>query len=81
MMDDWLLERRLGAALELVARPHGCDESLTLEVQARLWQLGVPCSDFTPRDELVSRLWARKRSQTPGRPDAFQLPDWPPTAA
>jgi hypothetical protein len=77
---DHLLEQRLTAALDLVARPYSRDEALTLEAQARLWQLGVPCSELTPRDEVVSRLWARKRSLSPGRfgpgPSAA-----PPTAA
>jgi hypothetical protein len=57
-----LLEHRLAAALEQAARPYGCDEGLTLEVQTGLWRLGVPCSELTPREELVVRLWARKRS-------------------
>jgi hypothetical protein len=77
---DHQLEQRLTAALDLVARPHSCHEALTLEVQAGLWQLGVPCSELTPRDEVVSRLWAKKRSVSPGRfghgPSAA-----PPTAA
>jgi hypothetical protein len=64
---DHLLEQRLTAALNLVARPYSCGEALALEVQARLWQLGVPCSELTPRDEVVSRLWAKKRGVSPGR--------------
>lgn len=73
---------RLGRILEMVARPHRYNESLPLELQASLWQLGVPCDGLTPRDELVARLWARKRSLLVAR-----QPDWggprltPPGAA
>jgi hypothetical protein len=56
----------LGYILERVARPHGCDEALPVEVQAGLWQLGFPCSGTTPREELIPRLWARKRSLLTG---------------
>jgi hypothetical protein len=53
---------RLGNVLDQLARPHRCDDALPAEVQASLWQLGVPCSELTTRQELISRLWARKRS-------------------
>jgi hypothetical protein len=52
----------LDRALDRVARPHRCDEALPVELQANLWRLGVPCDAQTPRDELVSLLWARKRN-------------------
>ena len=52
----------LGRMLEQVARPHGCDEILPAEVRAGLWQLGVPCGELTTREELIPRLWARKRN-------------------
>jgi hypothetical protein len=73
---------RLGQALARVARPHRCDEALPAELQANLWRLGVPCDAQTPRDEVVSLLWARKRNLSL----AFQ-PTWdspgatPPNAA
>ncbi len=76
------LLRRLGELLDVVARPHGCNEAVPVEVRAALWQLGVPCSELTPREELVEMLWARKRNLL----SAFQ-PGWggpgftPPTAA
>ena len=73
---------QLGRALARVARPHRCDEALPVELQANLWRLGVPCDAQTPRDEVVSLLWARKRNLSL----AFQ-PRWdgpgetPPNAA
>ena len=73
---------RLGRLLEQIARPHLCNESLPVEVQAGLWQLGFPCSELTPRDELIPRLWERKRVLL----SALQ-PEWrgpgvtPPSAA
>ncbi|HSS60231.1 MAG TPA: hypothetical protein VLK30_02100 [Candidatus Limnocylindrales bacterium] len=53
---------RLGRMLEQIARPHSCNESLPTEVQAGLWQLGLPCTELTPREEIIAGLWARKRS-------------------
>ncbi len=73
---------RLGRILDQIARPHRCDEALPVEVQASLWQLGVPCNGLTPRDELVASLWARKRSLL-----VAMQPEWggpginPPSAA
>lgn len=59
---DWMLIK-LGEMLDRIARPHRCEEeALPLDVRATLWQLGVPCNERTPRQELVARLWARKRS-------------------
>src|SRR2546430_2413637 len=45
---EWQLVQ-LGRALSQVARPYGCDDVLPDEVQASLWQLGVPCSEGTSR--------------------------------
>ncbi len=53
---------RLGQILGQIARPYRCGESLPVDVQANLWQLGVPCDELTSREELIARLWARKRS-------------------
>ena len=53
---------QLGNVLSRVARPHRCDDGLPDDVQATLWDLGLPCSEQTSREELVARLWARKRS-------------------
>ena len=73
---------KLGQILDQVARPHPCDEGLPADVRATLWQLGVQCDELTPREELVLRLWARKRSVK-----TAMLVDWsgpgvtPPSAA
>jgi hypothetical protein len=53
---------QLGELLARVARPYGCDEFLPDDVQATLWQLGFPCTELTSREEVIARLWARKRS-------------------
>lgn len=82
MSERELMLVQLGQALNRVARPHRCDEALPAEVQASLWRLGVPCDRQTPRGEVVSLLWARKRNLSL----AYQ-PTWdgpgatPPTAA
>jgi hypothetical protein len=77
---DWQL-MRLGEMLSLLARPHPCDESLTVDVRANLWKLGVPCNELTPREELVARLWAKKRSLTAMQPGWGGPGITPPTAA
>lgn len=53
---------RLGRLLEQIARPYLCDEALPADLQASLRQLGVPCDESTPREDLVAQLWARKRT-------------------
>jgi hypothetical protein len=58
---EWMLVT-LGRVLEQVARPHAPYEELPVEVQTSLWQLGFACSERTTREELIPRLWARKRS-------------------
>lgn len=74
---------RLGKILDQVARPHGCDEAVPGDVHGSLWQLGVTCDERTTREELIARLWARKRSLM-----TVMQPGWgggpgmtPPTAA
>ncbi len=52
---------QLGDVLARIARPHRVDEALPQEVKASLWQLGFPCHELTPREELIAQLWARKR--------------------
>ena len=82
MSERELMLVQLGQALDRVARPHRCDEPLAVELQAKLWRLGVQCDAKTPRVEVVSVLWARKRNLSL----AFQ-PRWdgpgetPPNAA
>jgi hypothetical protein len=53
---------RLGEVLSQIARPYGLDQALPADVRSSLWQLGFPCNELTPREELIARLWARKRS-------------------
>ena len=82
MSDRELLLFHLRQVLDSVARPHRCDEGLPVELQSNLWRLGVACDAHTPRQDLVSLLWARKRNLSL----AFQ-PTWdgpratPPNAA
>ncbi len=73
---------QLGEVLSKIARPHRCDDVLPVDVRASLWQLGLQCNELTSREELITRLWARKRSLL----TAMQF-EWggpgvtPPTAA
>jgi hypothetical protein len=73
---------RLGEVLSQIARPHLLEDELSLEVRSGLFQLGFPCSELTTREELISRLWARKRMLM-----AAMQPQWggptitPPSAA
>jgi hypothetical protein len=53
---------QLGNLLSRVARPHRCDDGLPDDVKTSLWELGLPCGELTSREELISKLWARKRS-------------------
>jgi hypothetical protein len=83
MSDHERMLLTLGSVLERIARPHPPDESLPADVQASLRQLGFPCDELTPREELIPRLWERKRSLL----QSFG-PEWgdgpgltPPTAA
>jgi hypothetical protein len=62
MSEQELMLLQVGQVLSKIARPHRCDEAIPVEVQANLWQLGVPCDEATPREELIARLWARKRA-------------------
>ena len=71
---------QLGEMLSKIARPHDTHDPLPAEVRAGLWQLGLPCGELTPREEVIARLWARKRSLM-----VAMQPDWggytPPSAA
>lgn len=62
MSEDERTLLRLSEILDKIARPHRCDEALPVDVRAALWQVGVACTELTPREELVARLWARKRN-------------------
>lgn len=73
---------QLGNLLSKVARPYRCEDALPDEVREGLWELGFVCSAKTPREELIARLWARKRSLM-----LSMQPEWggpgftPPSAA
>lgn len=73
---------KLGEVLAQIARPYRVDEMIPVHVQSNLWQLGVPCDELTPREELIAELWARKRTL-----QTAVLPQWggpgatPPNAA
>jgi hypothetical protein len=72
----------LGRVLERIARPHPPEESLPSDVQASLWRLGFPCDELTPREELIPRLWERKRSLLAGFGPEWGGPHLtPPSAA
>jgi len=60
--EQHLMLLQVGQVLSKVARPHRCDEGIPVEVQANIWQLGFPCDEETPRAELITRLWALKRT-------------------
>jgi hypothetical protein len=62
MSEHELLLVQVGDVLSKVARPYSCDDVLPVDVRAALWQLGFQCNDETPREEVIARLWAKKRS-------------------
>ena len=62
MSEHELMLVELGELLARVARPHRCDDVLPVDVQATLWQLGLPCTELTSREDVIARLWAKKRS-------------------
>lgn len=81
MSERELLLVRLGQALDRVARPHRCDEALPGELQANLLRLRVPFDARTPRKELVSLLWARKRNLSMAFQPTWDGPGTPPPNA
>jgi hypothetical protein len=82
MSEHELMLVQVGDVLAKVARPFRCDDGLPVDVRAALWQLGFPCDELTSREEIITRLWAKKRTLL----SAMQ-PGWggpgvtPPTAA
>ena len=82
MSEHELMLVQVGELLNRVARPHRCDAPLPVDVQASVWRLGLPCDEQTPREELVARLWARKRSLSVAIQPAWDGPQaTPPSAA
>jgi len=82
MSEHELMLVQVGEVLSKVARPHRCDDGLPVDVRTALWQLGFPCNELTSREEVIVRLWAKKRSLL-----STMQPGWggpgvtPPTAA
>jgi len=64
-----------------VAHPHRCDDVLPVDVRAALWQLGFPCNELTPREEIISRLWAKKRTLLSSMQPGWGGPGITPPAA
>lgn len=62
MSEQELMLAQVGNVLSQVARPHSCDQTIPVDIQARLWQLGFPCDELTPREKVIAQLWARKRT-------------------
>lgn len=82
MSEQERLLAQLGELLSKIARPYRADDDLPSDVRSRLSQMGFACSELTTREELIARLWARKRSLL-----TAMSPEWggprltPPTAA
>ena len=73
---------QLGVMLAKIARPHRADDELPLDVRAGLCQIGFPCDELTTREELITRLWARKRILLSGIQSDWGGPGvTPPSAA
>ena len=81
MSERELLLVHLGQALDRIARPHRYDEALSGELQAILLGLGVPFDARTPRKQLVSLLWARKRNLSLAFQPTWDGPATPPQPA
>jgi hypothetical protein len=62
MSEHEMMLVQVGEVLSRVARPHRCGDVLPVDVRAALWQLGFPCHELTSREEVIARLWAKKRS-------------------
>ena len=62
MSEHELMLVQVGDVLAKVARPYSCDDALPGDVRAALWQLGFPVDELTPREEIITRLWAKKRT-------------------
>ena len=81
MSEHELLLVQLGDVLSKLARPHRCDDELPTEVRMSLSQLGLPCNELTSREELIARLWARKRSVLTAMQPGWGGPQITPPAA
>jgi hypothetical protein len=61
MSEQERLLSQLGEMLSKIARPYAVEDELPTELRSGLCQLGFPCTEMTTREELISKLWARKR--------------------
>jgi hypothetical protein len=73
---------KVAEVLSQIARPFRLEDAIPIELRTSLWQLGFPCNDLTSREDVIARLWARKRSL-----QVMVQPQWggpgatPPSAA
>jgi hypothetical protein len=81
MSEQELMLIQVGQVLSRVARPHRCDETIPIDVQAHLWQLGLPCDEATSREDVIARLWARKRTLQVNHVPTWNSPGPTPPAA
>jgi hypothetical protein len=82
MSEHEMMLVQVGDILSKVARPYRCDDDvLPVDVRAALWQLGLPCNELTSREELVARLWAKKRSLLTAMQPGWGGPGVTPPAA
>lgn len=81
MSEHELMLVQVGEVLSRVARPHRCDDVLPVDIRAALWQLGFPVDELTPREDIVARLWAKKRSLLSAMQPGWGGPGVTPPAA
>ena len=82
MSEHERLLAQLGEMLAKIARPYRADDELPVDLRSRLSQMGFACTELTTREELIARLWARKRSLLTGMPPEWGGPGLtPPSAA
>ena len=81
MSEHELMLVQVGDVLAKVARPYGCNDVLPVDVRAALWQLGFPCDELTSREEIITRLWAKKRSLLSAMQQGWGGPTATPPAA
>jgi hypothetical protein len=81
MSEHELMLVQVGDVLAKVARPFRCDDVLPVDVRAALWQLGFPCDELTPREEIITRLWAKKRTLLSAMQPGWGGPTVTPPAA
>jgi hypothetical protein len=81
MSEHELMLVQVGDVLAKVARPYPCDDVLPVDVRAALWQLGFPVDELTSREEIITRLWAKKRTLLSAMQPGWGGPTVTPPAA